>query len=265
MKKVIVLLLVTLLPLLALAQSEEAGFTADRPGASTGVDVLPKGRVQWETGIGLERSKMDGPAATTLTLNTSLLRWGISESAELRLQADYLYSSCEGTHINGFSNVAIGTKVKLYTPSLGEGRGGLVPAVSLLGNVIFPERCLPSFGGGGGDLLPEEWGGQMGLLFQNELTSWCSLGYETDLIWSDAAQPTFFWGACLGFQLNDRLSLMAEEYNYQYSDSHENWVELGAAYMLTPRLQLDLATDLSLNYPKRYFNLSIGVAWQITP
>ena len=33
--------MVALLPLLALAQSEEAGFTADRPGATTGVNVLP--------------------------------------------------------------------------------------------------------------------------------------------------------------------------------------------------------------------------------
>ena len=251
MKKVIVLLLVTLLPLLALAQSEEAGFTADCPGATTGVDVLPKGRVQWETGIGLERSKMDGPTATTWTLNNSLLRWGISESAELRLQADYLYSSCEGAHTHGLSNVAIGAKVKLF-----EGWKA-VPAVSLLGNVLAPGGCNAEF-------LPKEWGGQMGLLFQNELTSWCSLGYETDLIWSDAAKPTLFWGACLGFQLNDRLSLMAEEYNYNKPDGHENWVELGAAYMLTPRLQLDLATDISLNYPKDYFNLMVGIAWQIT-
>ena len=92
MKKVIVLLLVTLLPLLALAQSEEAGFTADRPGATTGVDVLPKGRVQWETGFGYERTKVvEDVAVTTWTVNSSLLRWGISESAELRLQADYLY------------------------------------------------------------------------------------------------------------------------------------------------------------------------------
>ena len=85
---------------------------------------MPKGRVQWETGIGYERSKMDGPAAKTWTLNNSLLCWGISESAELRLQADYLYSSCEGVHTNGLSNVAIGTKVKLY-----DGWGGFVPAL----------------------------------------------------------------------------------------------------------------------------------------
>ena len=133
MKKVIVLLLVTLLPLLALAQSEEAGFTADRPGATTGVDVLPKGRVQWETGFGYERTKVvEDVAVTTWTVNSSLLRWGISESAELRLQADYLYTDIEGTHVKGLSNVALGTKVKLF-----EGWKA-VPAVSLLGNVLVP-------------------------------------------------------------------------------------------------------------------------------
>ena len=240
-----------LLPLCALAQTEEAGFTADRPGATTGVDVLPKGRVQWETGIGFERSKMDGPAATTWTLNSSLLRWGISESAELRLQADYLYSSCEGAHTNGLSNVAIGTKVKLF-----EGCKA-VPAVSLLGNVLIP-------GGSDAEYLPRYVGGQMGLLFQNELTSWLSLGYEADLIWSDSARPTVFWGFCLGFQVTDRCSLIAEEYNYNMAGGHENWIELGAAYQLTPRLQLDLATDISLNDPKHYFNLLAGIAWQIT-
>ena len=250
MKKVAVLLLVTLFPLSASAQSEEAGFIADRPGATTGIEVMPKGRVQWETGIGYERLKINGLVATTWTLNTSLLRWGISESAELRLQADYLSTDIEGTHANGFSNVAFGTKVKLF-----EGWKA-VPAVSLLGNVFVPSSSDDDF-------LPEEWSGQMGLLFQNELTSWCSLGYEADLTWYGGTKPIFFWGACLGFQLNARLSLMAEEYNYHYDGLHENLVELSAAYMLIPRLQLDLATDIYLNYPKRDFNLMVGIAWQI--
>ena len=278
MKSYLCLITFAILPLCALAQSEEeADFTADRPGATTGVDVLPKGRVQWETGFGYERTKVvEDVAVTTWTLNSSLLRWGISESAELRLQADYLYSSIEGTHVKGFSNVAFGTKVKLFegwkaankreqngacTDSAEREQARLkakaVPTISLLCNIFIPSSSDDDF-------LPEEWSGQMGLLFQNELTSWLSLGYEADLTWYGGTKPIFFWGACLGFQLNDRLSLMAEEYNYHYDGFHENWVELGAAYMLTPRLQLDLATDIYLNYPKRYFNLMVGIAWQIT-
>ena len=249
--KYICIILFAFLPLSAFAQSEEVGFTADRPGATTGPDVLPKGRVQWETGIGYERSKLDGPTTKTWTLNTSLLRWGFSDYAELRLQGDWLYGSCEGEHNNGLSNVAIGTKVKLL-----DGNNAL-PAISLLGNVYVP-------GGSNSAYLPEDWGGQIGLLFQNELTSQLSLGYEGDLIWNDTSRPAVFFGACLGYALNDRLQLMAEEYNSNTSDGTESWVELGAAWQLSDRLQIDIATDISLNFPKRFSNISLGVAWQIT-
>ncbi len=260
-KIVCYLIVFALLPLWAQAQSEksqvgatagtEAGFTSDRPGTTTGVDILPKGRVQWETGFGYERTNIiEGVAVTTWTLNTSLLRWGISESAELRLQADYLFTSIEGTHANGLSNVAFGTKVKLFDG------WKVVPAVSLLGNVFVPSNTDDDF-------LPNEWSGQMALLFQNELTSWLSLGYEASLSWHGETKPDFFWGFCLDFQVSDRLLLMAEEYNYHYYGFHKNWMELGAAYMLTPRLQLDLTTDIHLNNPKNYFHIEVGVAWQI--
>ncbi len=114
------------------AQAQDDGFTADRPGATTGSDVLPKGRVQWETGMGWERSKMENPSTTTWTLNNSLLRWGFSRYAELRLQADALYTTNADTHYGGIANAALGTKVRLF-----EGRKAL-PAVSLLGNLLIP-------------------------------------------------------------------------------------------------------------------------------
>ena len=250
MNRLFLLFLSALLPLCTSAQAEE-GFTADRPGATTGVDVLPKGRLQWETGVAWEHSKFDDPTATSWTLNTSLLRWGFSDVAELRLQADYLYTRSDGTHTNDLSNVAIGTKVKLY-----EGWKA-VPAVSLLTNVLIP-------GGSDDSYLPKKWGGHIGLLFQNQLSSWWSLGYEGDLIWSDDSRPLAFFGLCLGFALNDRLSLIVEEYNYNQTGATECWSELSLSWQLSPRVQLDLGTDLSLSHFADYHNLMLGVSWQIT-
>ena len=248
-KKIIVMLF-ALLSISALAQSEKACFTADRPGTTTGVDVLPKGRVQWETGMAYERVRLGDLTSTTWTLNSSLFRWGFSQLAELRLQADYLYNTFEGDHHHGFSNVAIGTKARLF-----EGWQA-VPAISLLGNVFIPGSREAAF-------MLSDWSGQMGLLFQNEITPWLSLGYETDIYWYSQAKPTFFWGFCLTFQATKRCSLMVEEFNNQYYGLHDNWLELGAAFQIAPRLQLDISTDISLNYPKDYFNLMLGVAWQI--
>ena len=82
-------ILLFFLPLSVLAQSEGTGFTADRPGATTEPDVIPKGRLQWETGVGYQHIKMEGLETYSWTLNTTLLRFGISDYAELRLQGDW--------------------------------------------------------------------------------------------------------------------------------------------------------------------------------
>ena len=143
-------------------------FTADRPGATTGTDVLPKGRIQWETGIGFEHTSIESPSATTWTINTSLLRFGISDYAELRFQTDGLYTKCGDERYSGLANVCIGSKLHLF-----EGWKAL-PEMSLLANVYIP-------GGKDSYYLPENIGGQLGLLFQNSLSSQLNLGYEADL------------------------------------------------------------------------------------
>lgn len=245
----VITLLIALLPLSTWAQSEEAGFTADRPGATTGTDVLPKGRLQWEMGMGFEHAEQDGLTTKTWTLNTSMLRWGFSDYAELRLQGDWVFDSSEGIHNNGLANLAIGTKARLF-----DGWKAL-PAISLLGNVFIP---------GSNNYLPEDWGGQIGLLFQNQLTDRLSLGYEGDLIWNDSSRPTFFYGVCLGLALNDNWQVIAEEYNNNTVDGTDSWVELGAAWQCSNRVQLDVSTDIYLNAPKNFWNLQVGIAWQIT-
>lgn len=252
MKKILFLFFAVLLPLFAAAQDDD--FTADRPGTTNSADILPLGRLQWETAVGWERSKLDGPSTTTWTLNSSTLRYGIGGRAEIHLQADRLLSSCDGEHDGGFANVAVGTKVRLYTP---ETDGPLLPAVCLLGNVFVP-------GGSDAAFLPRYWGGQVGLVFQHELAPWCTLNYDGELTWSDDERPQAFLGICLGFTLSDRLSLVAEEYNYNQSGGSESWIGLGLGWQIAPRLQLDLGTDLSLNHFGDYHNLTVGLVWQLT-
>lgn len=242
------LLLFVLFPSSIFAQ-EYSVFTADRPGMTTGTDVLPKGRIQWETGVGVEHSSIESPSNTTWTINTSLLRLGISDYAELRLQADGLYTSSDEGCYGGLANMIVGTKLHLFDG------WKAIPEMSLLANIMIP-------GGKDSNFLPENVGGQLGVLFQNNLSSKLSLGYEADVIWGDEEKPTVFGGVCLNFQASDKLNLMIEEYNYNNVHT-QYWMEIGAAFMVSKRLQIDVATDLSLQYPKRYCNLSLGLAWQI--
>jgi len=229
---------------------DDGGFTADRPGATTGPDVLPRGRVQWEMGTSWERSRLENPGATTWTVNSSMLRWGFSDFAELRIQGEYILSVSDGETLRGFDNLTVGTKARLYEGS------GILPAISLLANVLVS-------GGDRAEFLPRHAGAHMGLLFSNELAPWCSFGYEADLIWTGEGRPTAFFGLGLGFSLGERFSIQVEEFNYSHPDAMECWSELSLAYQLSGRVQLDIGTDISLNAPGKYQNLMFGVSWQL--
>lgn len=245
----VLLLILLLFPGRLFAQDEE-GFTADRPGATTGVDVMPKGRIQWETGIAAEYSKIEVPKSNTWAINSSMIRWGMLKNAELRFQFNCLYKHSSEEDFVGFSDVAIGSKIHLY-----EGKK-VIPAMSLLANVYIP-------GGKDSYYLPENIGGLLGLLCQNQLSSVFTLGYEVTFIWSYSERPVVLWGINLGAQASEKVSLSAEVYNSN-DDASEWWMGLGFALQLAKRLQLDIATDINLEHLNKYNNIQVGLSWQIT-
>ncbi len=229
---------------------EERGFTADRPGATEGVDVLPKGRVQWESGFSFELDKWDDCNEKVWTLNTSLLRWGFSDYAELCVRAQYLYVNIDGNCSTGLNDVGFGTKVRLL-----EGKG-LVPSMGLLANVLVP--------GGSNTFLPKNWGGDIALAIANKPISVLSLGVSGKLIWLDAARPIFETSFGVTYNVTDRFLLMLDEYNRNYSTGAEYCLELSAGWQVASRLQLDLGVDILLNAPAKRQNIFVGFAWQIT-
>jgi len=104
----------------------------------------------------------------------------------------------------------------------------------------------------------------LGLLCQNQLAPWLSLGYEADLIWNDSSRPAVFFGLCLGFDINDKLSVGLEEYNENTTDGTDCWSEISIGWQVTSRVQLDIGSDIYLNHLGRYHNVMLGLAWQIT-
>ena len=248
--------MMTLMPLPLMAQeAETAEFTSDLFGGITGVDILPKGRLQWETFAFYEHSTMFGSKSDTWSPNVSVLRYGINNSTELSVQGGWFHMTDEGETFSGVSDLAVGFKTRLF-----EGWKA-VPAISLRGLLYIP-------GGKNHVFLPENLGYQLDLIFYNQLTSWCGLAYMGTMIWDDTPQPTTIFGAHLDFFLTDRLTLSAEERNcYYYSDEEEElqpWAGLTLSYRLSPRVELGLASDISLRHPKDYYNIMLGVAWQLT-
>ena len=254
----VLLLYMLFMPLSLMAQeAEEAEFTSDLFGGAMQMpDVLPKGRLQWEPYTFYEHETFDGEGIYNWATFASLLRYGINSTTELRFQTTFMHTSSETEgYYCGIADLAVGFKTKLF-----EGWKA-VPAISVLGNVYIP-------GGEKLKYLPTNFGGELDLLFANDLASWCRLGYMGGIIWDDTPRPTILWGAYLDFSLSSKLTLSVEESNYYYGDdeieSLQSWACVGLYYQLRPRIELGVTTDISLNHQDRFFDVMLGIAWQIT-
>ena len=148
-----------------------------------GPDVLPLHRVQWETGVGFSRT-FDSEA---FTLNNTLLRYGLTNFAELRLGFDILNLRQRHTEDSkyGVSALTIGSKIKML-----EG-AGLMPSVSALIEMACPHI-------GSRDFVPDHLAPSLYLLVNHDVADWLGIGYSAGAEWggSDPA-PAAFWALTL--------------------------------------------------------------------
>ena len=231
--------------------SDDIEISADRPGASTGTDIMPKFKVQWETGIGYEKNRIEGEVERNFTLNTSLFRLGLTNHMEIRLQVDAQYTKIDEEKFGGFCPLVIGTKIKFF-----DGYKA-APKVGMLCNLTIP--C------GKEEYRPQYVSPQIYLLFDNPVNDWFSIGYNVGAEWDgDNLRPNTFVALCLGFSFAERWGAFIENYDYFNRDHKPVWMtEFGVSCQVHPRVQLDFAADLNLGELGKYYALSFGVAWLI--
>ena len=247
--KRLLFVIVTLFVAMSASAQEQAEFTADRPGASTGPAVVGHRVVQLEQGV-----QYDGDGgAGIFTFSNTLLRYGLFENMELRLGGDgFIYMSDEESKFKpAFSGLSLGTKIKCF-----EGRGA-IPAVSVLADFALPYTASEGFN-------TEHLAPSLYLLFENPVNDWLSIGYNVGAEWDGSeAVPTTFAALCFGFSLTDNLGCFAESYNYFGRYGNIYAVDFGFNLMVARRVQLDIAANLDVCNPRQSWTVSFGVAWQI--
>jgi hypothetical protein len=124
---------VALWGLMAVVSTAWAGeaIVTDRPDFVESSDVVGRGGFQIETGLSWERNKADGVKTRTVTTPT-LLRIGVSDTLELRLESDgYTRSKTTDTatgttlHERGYADASIGLKWRMQEGNEEHGTPGI--------------------------------------------------------------------------------------------------------------------------------------------
>lgn len=247
MRRTITLLIIVLTSLPLFAEDAAVEFTADRPGESTGAATVGRGVVQWEQGI-----KYDGDGgAGVFTFSNTLLRYGLFDGVELRVGGDAFVYSAEESCKAAFSGLSVGAKIACY-----EGRGA-IPAISLLLDLAIPAT-------GTREYAPQHLAPSLYLLFDNPIGERLNIGYNVGAEWGgEQLRPNLFLALCVGYSITDDLGTFVESYNTLAPGNNFYGIDCGFNYMLSRKVQIDIAANIDVCNPSRAWAVSAGVAWQI--
>ena len=226
--------------------------SADRPGMSTGTDIVPRLRFQVETGFSLLKDH----DTRTWGWNNTLLRFGVLPWMELRaesnlVQEELRLNGLRQENVFGLEPFVVGTKIRIW-----EGEG-LLPAVGLLLNVSLPlssQAFRPDYPAPGLTFLAEQ-----------NITDKLCIGWNLGCIYDGhVSDPVGYAALCVSYGFTGRFGAFAETNNYfQKGASPQYLIEYGLTWHPGKNVQLDLYSDLNAGAFRQYFSIGAGLTWLI--
>lgn len=243
----------------ALAQQDDA-IGSDRPDFVNSSDVVGKGRVQIEAGVGIERDRDAGTKERTTTTPV-LLRVGVSESLELRVSTDghtdHRTDGSAQARERGWADDTLGVK---WHARDAEGRS---PSLGFILEADFDSGSRAFRGNGVQPSLSmaAEW----------ELPGDFSLGVMPGVTRArndDGSHAVNgFFGIVLDRSWNDRFTTFAEfaapRIARAKNGGSQAQVDVGAAWLLTRDCQFDLMYSRGLNGRTPDHAIAFGVSLRL--
>ena len=238
-------------------------IVTDRPDFVESSNVAGLGRFQIETSVAVDRSR--GSAANERVVSTpTLLRYGISNTLELRLETDGRVSgrsNIPGTagleRVSGYADLSVGLKWHVADAA----QAGA--SIGVLLHVDSPS--------GSRALRGEKWRPSLRLVAEWELPHDMSLGLMPGVgVDTDAPGRRYthgIFGAVLGKQLTDKLRGFVEiAVPHIARGAHggtQASLDVGGAYLITDTLQIDTMVARGLNSSTPDLSLTVGLSFKL--
>ncbi len=239
--------------------AEQDTIATDRPDFVESSNVVGKSRFQVETSIGHDRGKAAGLRSRTWSTPT-LLRYGISDAWEVRLETDGAIRERVTDEANGLrqstggaGDLSLGLKWHVLDAS------GAIPSVGLLLHADL-DTGSAAFRGDGtrpSARMVAEW----------ELGSDLSLGVMPGLGYERGGGAYGIVGVVLGKAWNDELRSFVELSSARIADSADGGTEasatVGVAYLISNNCQIDSAISRGLNRRTPDLSFTVGLSFKL--
>jgi hypothetical protein len=237
-----------------IAQDERPELVTDRPDQTESSVVVPRKSLQIETGISLTNDEAEGAESRTISLASTLLRYGLFENTELRVGVNYdllrVSQAIGDTSLQGFTPVDIGTKVYISEED------GFLPELALIASLTMPY--------GSEEFRSKYMAPTLLLVASHTISDNLGFGYNIGAWWDgENPQAQGKYSAALGWVPGDKLGMFAEIFGTFNSNSGAHAVDAGITYLLAPNFQLDLSAGLALNSDADDVFISAGFSWRI--
>jgi len=257
MKKYLFLLTIFIWPLLVFAQSDYSEMVTDRPDQTESAQVVPLKNLQIETGFVREFNKKGKISYVDYAFNSTLLRYGLLKSLELRLGIEYLgaridYLLDDPITISGFGGLFSGVKYRILEED------GSKPGIAVLANLVFPFTANDRY-------KTDHTAAGLCLALSQSLSDKLSIGYNLGTEWDgNSNTAVWFYSVSMGIPLTSRLGMFIESYGFIPNwDKAAHLADAGFTYLILPNLQADLSAGLGLNDPATDHFISFGVSYRV--
>jgi hypothetical protein len=241
------------------APEQPLTISTNRPSFDDTTGIVPIGHVQLETGYTFTFRHRDGVETQTHDGPEALLRIPLMDDRlELQLGwTGYVYSRTNSgsgfNSVDGFSDVTAGLRLKVIDEN------GWVPRICL--------QAATTVGLGSNDVSNQDVEPVFKLIWSYDLGKGWGIYGNFGVGYLTAGSDRFVQGqggVCVTYTINDKWSVYGEYYlfgpNTKGSDA-AHYIDAGAAYLITPRIQLDGRVGFGLNEEANNFFTGVGVSF----
>jgi hypothetical protein len=218
----------------------------DRPDQTESPVTISKKWVQIEHGFDVETDNR-----LSLIGSSTLLRYGLLQGVELRVEADFIYTPSTNFSPGSakLQPAVLGTKISLWQEK------NWVPRTSLLIDAGVPFLAARSF---------KNFNAQPGikLIFQNNLSQIISWGYNAGIEWDgENSSPYYVYTFSNGIDVSKKVYIFLEVFGSLHkSDFPQHNFDAGLSYLVSDNCKLDVSSVAGLTRSAPDWSVAIGVS-----